>query len=81
MLAVDDAWENFINNTSPNNIINQEEKEETEKLNEVDIPKCSDIYISTQTKIAYLNKPINLNEVFWKIPVIPYQNENIEELK
>ena len=37
MLAVDDAWENFINNTSPNNIINQEEKEETEKLNEVDM--------------------------------------------
>jgi TATA-box binding protein (TBP) (component of TFIID and TFIIIB) len=81
MLAVDDAWENFINNTSPNNIINQEEKEETEKLNEVDIPKCSDIYISTQTKIAYLNKPINLNEVFWKIPVIPYQNENVGTVK
>ena len=45
-----------------NNIINQEDKEETEKLNEVDIPKCSDIYISTQTKIAYLNRPIDLND-------------------
>ena len=36
------------------------------------IPKCSDIYISTMTKIAYLNKHIDLIEIFWKIPVIPY---------
>lgn len=39
------------------------------------IPKCSDIYISTQTKIAYLNSPINLNDVFWKIPIIEYHDE------
>lgn len=35
-------------------------------------PKCGDIYISTQTRIAYINKPVNLNEVFWQIPVIEY---------
>jgi TATA-box binding protein (TBP) (component of TFIID and TFIIIB) len=35
-------------------------------------PKSSNIYISTKTKIAYLNKPIDLKYVFWKIPVIPY---------
>ena len=36
------------------------------------IPKCSDIYISTKTKIAYLNMPINLNKVFWEINVLKY---------
>jgi hypothetical protein len=36
------------------------------------IPKSSDIYISTKTKIAYLNKPIDLKEMFWIIPVIKY---------
>ena len=36
------------------------------------MPKCSEIYISTQTKIAYLNKSINLNDVFWKLPTIIY---------
>ena len=36
------------------------------------IPKCSTIYISTKTKIAYLNKPIDLNTIFWEIPVIKY---------
>lgn len=35
-------------------------------------PKSSDIYISTKTKISYLNQSINLSEVFWKLGVIDY---------
>ena len=35
-------------------------------------PKANEIYISTKTKIAYLNQHIDLREVFWKIPVLPY---------
>jgi hypothetical protein len=35
-------------------------------------PKASKIYISTKTKLAYLSSPINLKEVFWNVPVIPY---------
>ena len=35
-------------------------------------PKSSDIYISTKTKIAYLNKMIDLKNIFWEINVIPY---------
>lgn len=38
----------------------------------LDTPKPSDIYISTKTKIAYLNTPIELKNLFWAIPVIPY---------
>jgi len=38
----------------------------------VTTPTPSDIYISTKTKIAYLNIPINLKQVFWDVPVIPY---------
>jgi hypothetical protein len=36
------------------------------------VPKCSDIYISTKTKIAYLSKKINLKNTFWEIPISPY---------
>jgi len=32
----------------------------------------SPIYISTKTKIAYLNKPIHIYDVFWDIPVQHY---------
>jgi hypothetical protein len=36
------------------------------------IPKASDIYISTKTKISYLTMPIDLKAVFWAIPIMPY---------
>ena len=35
-------------------------------------PKATNIYISTKTKIAYLNAIIDLKSVFWNIPTIPY---------
>ena len=37
-------------------------------------PKATDIYISTKTKIAYLNSKIDLKQIFWEIPIIPYYN-------
>jgi hypothetical protein len=40
--------------------------------NDVFIPTSSEIYISTKTKIAYLNKQIDLKHLFWSIPVIKY---------
>jgi len=36
------------------------------------IPEASNIYISTKTKIAYLNQPIDLKFMFWIIPVLQY---------
>ncbi len=36
------------------------------------VPKATDIYISTKTKIAYLNEPIDLKSIFWRVPVISY---------
>jgi len=39
---------------------------------DTDVPKCSDIYISTKTKIAYLNTPIQLAEIFWGIDIMNY---------
>lgn len=79
MLGVDDAWDNFINNNDDST--NIDETEETKTILDSDIPKCSDIYISTQTKIAYLNQPVNLNDVFWNIPVIDYQTASVGVIK
>ena len=36
------------------------------------IPKSSEIYISTKTKISYLSCPIDLKNTFWEIPISPY---------
>uniref|UniRef100_A0A6C0ISC7 Uncharacterized protein n=1 Tax=viral metagenome TaxID=1070528 RepID=A0A6C0ISC7_9ZZZZ len=53
---------------------NKFNKEEPSLLNLTlpdEAPKPTEIYVSTKSKIAYLNQPINL-KVFWEIPVIPY---------
>jgi hypothetical protein len=36
------------------------------------IPKASEIYISTKSKIAYLNQEIDLKNIYWSIPIIQY---------
>tara|TARA_X000000950_G_scaffold159369_2_gene195212 strand:+ start:5483 stop:6571 length:1089 start_codon:yes stop_codon:yes gene_type:complete len=69
MNNVDDEWEKYLNDEDN---INEIVKENNVK--EVVIPKCSDLYISTKTKIAYLNTEIDLNNIFWKIPVLDYHN-------
>ena len=80
-MNIDDEWANFI---SPNydetetlsdiNINNDEINNENEliNINNQEIPKSCDLYISTKSKIAYLNREIDLKNVFWNIPVILY---------
>ena len=70
---IDDEWADFVSSGYNCDASSGDECEDIETLNDVnnDVPTSSDIYISTKTKIAYLNQPINLN-MFWDIPVIPY---------
>jgi len=86
---VNKEWENFISSNyeclsseedenefeDENSYFPKEEILSGNVLQEIEsvIPDCSPIYISTKTKIAYLNKQIDL-KIFWKIPVIPYAN-------
>ena len=63
---VDAAWNAFMNNS--NEVI----KIEKNKIIPENIPKCSDLYISTKTIITYLNKSIDLKHIFPKIPILPY---------
>jgi len=80
---IDDEWTSFITNTyddtssvDEDNNINDEFNKENDKLNSTEnfqgvAPEPTDIYISTKSKIAYLEQPIDL-KIFWDIPVIPY---------
>ncbi len=83
-LNIDKEWENFISSNYDDisddediiqNFVNSAESFVSANLSmeiNSETPKASDIYISTKTKIAYLNIPIELKDVFWSIPVIPY---------
>ena len=87
MLKLDDAWENFLeaNNsnidnedgsqTSDDQPVTKTGAEKTGKyFNKeiVTIPKATPIYISTKTKICYLNCTFDLLRTFWKINILDY---------
>jgi len=83
-LTIDDEWENFLSpdydddgdpglNGNDNDISSMSQNEEiVSEMGLMEVPKATEIYISTKSKIAYLNKEIDLKTVFWKVPVIPY---------
>ena len=67
-LSLDEEWTMFQQHKT----IDDTNIKKKEIVVEKDIPKSSNIYISTQTKIGYLNRKIDLNKLFWKIPIVPY---------
>ena len=76
MCSLNDEWENFT--ISQNSDIKKQKP--IEKIpNNI---KCSPIYISTKTKIAYLSlKKIELEKTFWNIPIINYHEPKVGILK
>ena len=85
-LTIDDEWENFLSpnyddddgafehgeSLISGNAHGADNDEIVSEMNLLGAPKASDIYISTKSKIAYLNSEIDLKSVFWNVPVISY---------
>ena len=82
---IDNEWQNFIsakynNDDDASSEEHYQEEELDESILSADIskglqqeaPKATEIYISTRSKIAYLNQPIDLKTLFWGIQVMPY---------
>ena len=63
---LNDAWDQFCKNDFCDLHV-----EEGKNINKT-MPICSDLYISTKTIICYLDQNIDINNVFWNIPVLPY---------
>jgi hypothetical protein len=49
----------------------EEQRDEKEERDE-ETPICEDLYISTKTKVLYLNQEIDIHRIFWLIPIIEY---------
>ena len=71
ILDCESAWQNFCLDDYTAEV-EPIDKPLENLLQEADFPKCSDIYISTKTKISYLDSRIDLERVFWKINVNSY---------
>jgi TATA-box binding protein (TBP) (component of TFIID and TFIIIB) len=76
MCDLDAEWLAFQNQIHTPNLSNYEDDAIKPIEEKNDTPKCSDIYISTQTKIAYLNSSIDLYNVFWNLDIMDYYIAN-----
>ena len=89
--ATDIEWGNFLKTMGKLDIgalsttpIKEKTKTDTIKLL---IPEpvayadlvCEELYISTKTKVLYLNQPIDIHRIFWLLPIVEYwqQKEGI----
>jgi len=77
---IDDEWSQFLLSQSScdNSQFNEKyeptiiENDITEDTSDDNIPECEELYISTTTKVLYLNQAIDIQNIFWEIPIIDY---------
>jgi hypothetical protein len=85
MSSIDDEWEQYLLNMSKQTAaitgktLAKEEKPYTFSDGRTGsdaplLPKplCEELYISTKTKVLFLNQSIPIHTIFWDIPVIEY---------
>jgi len=66
-MELDNEWEKFLNGGETNDI----DDEAHDELGEA--PECKDLYISTKTKLLYLNQSnIDVARIFWSVPIVEY---------
>lgn len=91
MTNVDDEWERFMMSQNGIGTETSEEifssgasaakssSETTDGIpteNTDAIAECEELYISTKTKVLFLNHPIPIQTIFWKLPVIKYSSQS-----
>ena len=79
-LNIDDEWLNYLSEngdqrdapiTIKNGYVNSATLQNSINVKDNDIPEATEIYISTKSKIAHLNVPIDM-QIFWNITIMPY---------
>ena len=69
MNDLNDEWTQFLETNGEHSLI----LTKTVENKPIFKPEFSELYISTQTKIGYLDQPIDLYKVFWDIPILSYE--------
>jgi len=88
MASIDDEWMNFLQHEMSLLSLNTTSIKSAKPLSELadeivdsddetrpvdpDVPLCDPLYISTKTKVLFLNQEIDIQNIFWKIPIIEY---------
>ena len=74
--SIEDEWMQYLmHENNPQHVSPVAVKDEPTNpvsANDTNVPKCEDLYISTKTKVLFLNIPIDIHSIFWKIPIVQY---------
>jgi len=68
MTSIDDEWNQYLLHDDFDDHVDESMKKDTGE----EIPKCDELYISTKTKVLFLNQAVDIKNVFWDIPIISY---------
>lgn len=83
-MSIEEEWSNFLQNqitsktvesisNKPNNsYMTNDCHIDNIQPDKKEPPKCEDLYISTKTKVLFLNQEIDIHRIFWLIPVVEY---------
>lgn len=80
-MSIDDEWKSYLKTIAlqESGIFETIHDKPTEDFNDEcndddfnEVPVCEDLYISTKTKVLFLNQEIDTHDVFWKLPVTEY---------
>ena len=69
-MNIDDEWSKFMNNEETDS--DNEKDLITDNISSLEPPECEELYISTKTKVLFLNQEIDISRIFWNLPIIDY---------
>ena len=78
-MDLEEQWNQFMTGNEENLFSSLVESKEMKQ--NITIPDCSPLKISTKSKIIYLNSTFDLNDLFWKLKTINYDDEKEGILK
>ena len=73
-LSIEEQWANFTTSNYNLDSIQFDNSADID-VEDLDAPICSELNISTKSKIIYLDKKFDLYDLFWKLTVIDYDDE------
>jgi hypothetical protein len=79
MTDIDDEWNRYLTKQIlPNDVNSLHDIGEntTTEIDSTPIPVCDDLYISTKTKVLFLNQEMDIDRIFWEIPIVEYWQPN-----
>ena len=78
-MDLDDEWSNYLSGQ-----VHDKDKSctvPTDEAKHVENLEFSELYISTKTKVLFVNQPIEINRIFWEIPIVDYWQQKSGVIK